>query len=219
MEFERRVADARRQLLERHAHEQQAFWTGQPRVAWQPPNGQTATSTNQQISQRPVDQSSFPGPRNPAQYQGPPALGHPNAPANAKQRVSTTAVPPAASTARPPAVAQPQVCNLEELFNSWCHNGRYRLLLMTKQTDNAQDKPATKAQPHFAPRNRKLATKKQGMEVINLCSDDDNEQPHPATATSGQQVEFNPPHPSSEVLSFFGHSSKVCCYTRNLHRR
>ncbi|KAF2439098.1 hypothetical protein P171DRAFT_131664 [Karstenula rhodostoma CBS 690.94] len=138
-EFERRVADARRQLLERHAHEQQAFWTGQPCVAWQPPanadslgrtpNGQVATPPRQQAPQRPVDQAPPPGPRPPARNAGNPAQNHLKAPANAPNKVAAKAVPPTATPARTPAAAQRQVRILSsrKLFKSWRHDFGLRL--------------------------------------------------------------------------------------------
>jgi ClpP class serine protease len=134
-EFEQRVAEARRKLLERHANEQQAFWTGQPCAAWQPvANGQTATLPSQVNAtssgpQRVVGQPAVSGSRGPAQNSVPTTLGQPKAPAHAPKRnpavnhgaldqpnvpanapkKGAKAVPPAAT--RDAGMARSQVCN------------------------------------------------------------------------------------------------------------
>ncbi|OAG03223.1 uncharacterized protein CC84DRAFT_1261825 [Paraphaeosphaeria sporulosa] len=176
-EFERRVADTRRQLLERHAQEQQAFWTGQPCVAWQPPNGHAVALPDQQVSQRAVNQAPLPGPRKQAQDEGSAAQGHANAPINAPKRAAMKAEPPTAIRARARTLVAAQ------------HHSQ----------------SVAEAQPQHAPKPRTKAAPKGGeIEIVDLCSDDDVEPSRSTTATSGQRVEFNFQPPSSGVLSFFG---------------
>ncbi|KAL5390786.1 hypothetical protein PMIN02_006891 [Paraphaeosphaeria minitans] len=160
-EFERRVADARRQLLERHGREQQAFWTRQP-----PANANL----------RPVDQTPLSGPRNPTQAHGVAVQGQPRDQANVQKRGAAEALPPAAVLTRTPAVAQ------------------------------RPSKPTAKSQP---PKPRTKPASKKGIEIVDLCSDDDVAPSRPTTTASGQRVEFHPPHPSSGVISFFGDNDKA----------
>jgi hypothetical protein len=93
-EFEQRVSEARRKVLEQHATEEQAFWTGQPRVAWQlNANGYSATphslvnasssSGSQRVGQRVVDNPTVSGPWGPSQML---TLGELKAPAIAPKR-------------------------------------------------------------------------------------------------------------------------------------
>lgn len=141
-EFERRVADARQQLHERHLREDHAFLSGQSQGAGQAPTNAIPPG-RPAIRHEPVQEvlhsSGSQVPRsdldNPVHHYRAAVQGQPATPTN-NLRLPTPAraVPPAATLARPSLTVQHQVCELVD----HSHEEKHRLIMISAHLSCSQ---------------------------------------------------------------------------------